>query len=89
MRSAPHIIEGELVARETEVAGDFGRATASFIRNSAMAASPMSMATSSPSTSKRPARSACSTASSSAPLRGNRAGPGREEFSAGRVRCAA
>ena len=57
MRSAPHIIEGQLVARETEGEQLRARATASSTRNSAMAASPMSTATSSPSISTRPARS--------------------------------
>ena len=40
LRSPPRIIEGELVARETESSASFARATASFTRNSATAASP-------------------------------------------------
>ena len=63
------LIEGELVAKS--VIGDgfriLARASASSTRNSAMAASPRSTATSSPSTSRRPDRSACSTASSDGP----------------------
>ncbi len=61
------LIEGELVAKSV-VGGalELSRpASASSTRNSATAASPRSTATSSPSTSRRPGRSACSTASSS------------------------